>query len=331
MATARWPAPRYVLPNGGGWAYGGFTLDKTTLGWLMTNLPDLGDPLARGSAWVTLWDALLDGHVRPDAFLDLALRALPKETDEQMTSRVLGYSSNVWWRFLDAAGRAARSEHFENVLRQGLGQPGTPSRKASWFGALRNVAVTRPTVGWLEQVWEKRESVPGLPLAETDYTSLALDLAVRNPDRAGSILETQLSRIENPDRRARFQFVMPALSADSVERDRWFTSLSDVANRRREPWVLEGLNYLHHPLRAGASKKYVRASLDLLVDLQKTGDIFFPKRFLDATLGGHQTREVADTVRKFLEERPAGYPDRLRNITLQSAEELFRAARIVQP
>lgn len=326
-----WPAPRYVLPNGGGWAYGGFTLDKRTLAWLIASLPDLGDPLARGSAWVTLWDALLDGEVKPDAFLDLALRALPKETDEQMTSRVLGYASNAWWRFMNPTQRMARAERFENVLREGLAQAGTPSRKASWFGALRNVAMTQATVAWLEQIWEKRESMPGLPLAEADYTSLALDLAVRRPERAQSILSAQLSRIENPDRRARFQFVMPALSPDPAERDRWFALLSDVANRRREPWVLEGLNYLHHPLRAAASRKYVHSSLEMLVDLQKTGDIFFPKRFLDATLGGHQSKDVADTVRAFLKGRPPGYPDRLRNLTLQSAEELFRAARMVEP
>ena len=46
-----------------------------------------------------------------------------------------------------------------------------------------------------------------------------------------------------PDRKARFKFVMPALSADPAVRERWFTSLRDVSNRRREPWVLEGLGY----------------------------------------------------------------------------------------
>jgi len=164
------PTPRYVLPNGGGWAYGGFTLDKATLAWLTKSLPDVVDPLTRGSAWVTLWDALLDGQVKPDAFLDLALRALPKETDEQMTSRVLGYASNTWWRFMDTTGRTAHAERFESVLREGLTQAASPSKKASWFSALRNVAVTPTTVEWLQQVWEKKQTVPGLILAETDYT-----------------------------------------------------------------------------------------------------------------------------------------------------------------
>ena len=138
-------------------------------------------------------------------------------------------------------------------------------------------------------MWAKTETVPGLPLAESDYTTLALELAVREVEGWKAILAEQLTRIENPDRKGRFAFVMPALSADPRERDAWFRSLADVNNRRREPWVLEGLTYLHHPLRARASTGYVAPSLDLLWEIQKTGDIFFPKRWLDATLGGHNS------------------------------------------
>ncbi len=194
-----------------------------------------------------------------------------------MTSRILGYASNTWWRFLNTAERDTRAARFESLLREGLSQAGTPSQKAAWFGTLRNVAITPATVGWLQQVWTQKEKVAGLPLAEADYTALALELAVRQVDGWRDVLQTQLGRIENPDRKGRFQFVMPALSADAAERDRWFASLKEVGNRRREPWVLEGLNYLHHPLRAEASRKHVQASLDLLWEIQKTGDIFFPE------------------------------------------------------
>ena len=324
------PAPLYVLPNGGGWAYGDFRLDPSSRTYLLTSLPQIDDALTRGSAWVTLWDTLLDGLIAPDAFFDLALQSLPRESDEQMTSRILGYASNTWWRFLDASARTTRAARFESLLREGLGSANTPSQKAAWFGTLRNVSLTPGTVNWLREVWEKKAPVSGLPLAEADYTALALELAVRQVDGWQEILKTQLSRIANPDRRGRFQFVMPALSADPGEREKWFLSLRDVNNRRREPWVLEGLSYLHHPLRGEASKKYVQPALDMLWDIQKTGDIFFPKRWLDATLGGHASKDVADTVRTFLKSLPANYPDRLRNITLQSADELNRAAEIVK-
>ncbi len=323
-------APLYVLPNGGGWGYGDFRLDPRSRDYLLTSLPQIDDALTRGSAWVTLWDSLLDGKVAPDAFFDLALQSLPREADEQMTSRILGYASNTWWRYLDAPARTTRAARFESLLREGMGAAKTPSQKAAWFGALRNVAITPGTVGWLRNVWEKKETVSRLPLAEADYTALALELAVRQVDGWSELLNTQLSRIENPDRRSRFQFVMPALSADPAERDTWFQSLRDVNNRRREPWVLEGLNYLHHPLRGDASKKYVPASLDMLWEIQKTGDIFFPTRWAGVTLGGYQSKDVADVVRRFLKDLPANYPDRLRNITLQAAHELYRAAEIVK-
>ena len=41
---------------------------------------------------------------------------------------------------------------------------------------------------------------------------MALDLAVRSVPSAAAILEEQRGRFMNPDRKARFEFVMPALS-----------------------------------------------------------------------------------------------------------------------
>src|SRR4029078_7532652 len=130
----------------------------------------------------------------------------------------------------------------------------------------------------------------------------------------------------NPDRKARFEFVMPALSESQQTRDAWFESLKDVNHRRREPWVLEGLSYLNHPLRAASAEKYIRRSLDLLIEIQRTGDIFFPTRWMNATLDGHNTKSDADTVRTFLDGHP-DYPIRLRRIILQASDELFRASR----
>ena len=90
--------------------------------------------------------------------------------------------------------------------------------------------------------------------------------------------------------------------------------------------MLDGLRYLHHPLRASASEQYIRPSLELLQDIQRTGDIFFPKRWMDATLGGHRSPSAARTVQTFVARLPAGYPDRLRRIILSAADDLFRAS-----
>src|SRR5262249_14410337 len=172
--------------------------------------------------------------------------------------------------------------------------------KAAYVSAFRSRVTPPEGVGFLERVWRRQEKIPGLILAEPDEASMALDLAVRSVPAAAAILEEQRGRFMNPDRKARFEFVMPALSDQQATRDAWFENLRDVKNRRREPWVLEGLLYLHHPLRAAHAEKYILPSLDLLIEIQRTGDIFFPTRWINATLSGHNTKSSADIVRTFL-------------------------------
>jgi aminopeptidase N len=324
------PAPRFVLPSGGGIGYAGFELDAASLEYLVVHLPEIDDPLTRGAAWITLWEQMLDRRTSASQVLDLALRALPLETDEQNVQRILGYARQAYWSFLPAPDRGRAAAQLEQVLRTGLAAAPTASLKSAWFSALRDVAQTGPTIAWLERVWRKTEDVPGLTLAEPDYITLALELAVREPASWKEILDEQLVRIENPDRKDRFAYVRPALSADQGVRDTFFERLNEVAFRQREAWVLEGLSYLHHPLRAARSEKYISPSLGMLREIQRTGDIFFPKRWMDATLGGHSSATAARIVARFLAELPQDYPDRLRRVILSSSDGVFRASGVAR-
>jgi aminopeptidase N len=319
------PLPLFVLPNGGGVGYGLFLLDDASRDYLLANLPTIPDPLTRGSAWVTLWDNLLESHVATGAFIDLALRALPMETDEQNVQRVLGYTTRAFWRHLAAEERVRRAPALERVLRAGIGRAVTSSAKSAWFSAFRDVALSPDGLEWLEAVWRRNEKIEGLTFAETDEIVMALELAVREVPAWTEILQTQLERTQNPDRKARFAFVMPALSADPVVREQAFARLRLVENRRREPWVVESLAYLNHPLREAHARRFVGPSLDLLREIQRTGDIFFPTRWTEAVLSGHRSVEAAATVRDFL-GRELQYPQRLRWTILSAADELFRAA-----
>src|SRR6185503_4297932 len=245
-------------------------------------------------------------------------------------NRVLSYVREAYWRYSTPETRSALAPRLEQVLRAGLDAASSQSFKSVWFSAIRDVALTKPTLDWLARVWKQDEQVAGLPLAETDFIRLAQELAVREVPDAAGILDRQYERLKNPDRKAQFAFVRPALSADAAQREGWFSDLLKVENRRREPWVLEGLRYFHHPLRATNPAKYLPTSLLLLQEIQRTGDIFFPKRWMDATMSGYQSAEAAAIVRQFLEKAPAEYPERLRRVILSSADDLFRASTIVK-
>ena len=322
------PAPDYVLANGGALGYGLMALDARTRDYLLARLPEIDDAVTRGVGWISLWESLLEGEVAPEAFVDLVRRALPVEPDEQNATRILGYLTTAYWRHLTPERRAALAPEIETLLWERTVTADRRTLAAACFRAYRDVALTDAALARLARIWRQEESVPDVPLSERDLAALAQALAVREVPDSPAILRTQLDRIANADRRAAFAFAAPALSADPDVRDAFFTSLRDPENRAREPWVLTALGFLHHPLRARASERYLRPSLDLLEEIQRTGDIFFPERWLHATLGGHQSARAAAIVEEFLALR-ADLAPRLRAKVQQAADGLLRAARIV--
>jgi len=319
--------PQYVIPNGEGLGYGLFLLDAATLRYLLEDFGAIQDPLTRGSALVEVWENLLEARVKPSQFLDFAMREVPRESDEQNTQRLLAGLVEAFWQFLPHDQRLARAPALERLLREGMRRAGTASQKSAWFNAFRKVALTPDALAWLERVWAREEKIEGLSLAETDEINIALDLAVREIPGWRHVLAFQRDRTLNPDRKARFEFVMPAVSADSAERVQAFQRLRNAGNRSHEPWVLESLAYLNHPLRQEHALRFILPSLELLPEIQRTGDIFFPMRWADAALGGHQSPQAAALVRDFLANQPQ-LSQRLQWIVLTSADDLFRTAKV---
>jgi aminopeptidase N len=317
------PMPEFVLANGGGLGYGLFVLDARSRKYLPEHLEEIPDALTRGSAWVTIWDNVVEKYISADDFMAMVVRALPRETDEQNVQRVLGYTTRAFWRNLTPRQRTQHARRLEPMLRGGISRAATSSAKSAWFSAFRDIATSSDAVGWVERIWRRSEAIPGLTFAETDEITMALELAVREVPAWNEILQTQLDRTQNPDRKARFAFVMPALSADPRTREQAFERLRRVENRRREPWVLESLAYLNHPLRESHARRFVGPSLELLREIQRTGDIFFPTRWTEAALSGHQSAEAAAAVRDFL-GRELQYPQRLRWTILSAADDLLR-------
>lgn len=320
-----YPPPAWVLPNGRGIGYGEFRLDDGSLKWLLINLPDVPDALTRAAAWITLWDAMLARDIAPESLMALAVRAVPLENSELNLQRILLYIERLFWIFLTPAQRETNAKWLGAILRATLGSAPSISQKAAIFGTLRAVATTDTMVEWMRSLWRGDTRIDGLPLSESDYITLTKELAVRVPD-GDTLVQQQIGRTRNREGRDALAFVGPALSPDADLRGRFFDLISDPVNRRREPWVVDGMRWLHHPLRADSSVKYIEPGLLLLSEVKRTSDIFLPKRWVDAMLMGHSSPRAAGSVRRFLETRPPDYPLALRRMVLASADYLFRAA-----
>lgn len=321
--------PEFVLVNGAGVGYGDFELDDRSRDWLLGNLPAVPSARVRAVAWMSLQDGMLNGRVPPPALIDLAMRSLPAEQEELNIQRLVGSLQEAYWGYLTAQQRAAMAAGIEDLLWALMLDAPEPRTRAVLLSGYRGVALTATAIDRLRALWQGELAIDGVPLSENDLTAIAEGLALRGVADAESILDAQRERILNVDRQARFDFVRPALSADPAIRDALFASFADAANREREPWVLSALGYLNHPLRAPGSEATIRPGLELLPEIQRTGDIFFPLGWASSLLDGHASVSAARTVREYLEAHP-DLPPRLRGKVLQAADQLFRASRIIE-
>lgn len=317
--------PKFILFNSSGQGYGRWAVDSA----LPAELFSLKSPLHRASAYISLYEQVLSGNVmQPAALLKLFSSGLLKEQEELNIKLLSGYISNLYWQFINPKDRLALAVELENTIWKAMLQQSGANIKKLLFKAEQDIFRSAAMRDKLYAVWKNQQAPPEVKLTEDDFTSLAFSLALRD-DADKKILAVQRDRISNPDRKQRFEFIMPAVSSDQQVRDAFFKSLLKQSNRAKEANVLAALYYLHHPVRQSSSVAYLQQSLALLEEIQVTGDIFFPQSWLAATFGAYQSKEAGAVVRDFLEAHP-GYNPKLRAKILQAADNVFRAEKICE-
>lgn len=317
--------PSYVLFNSSGQGYGIWPVDTA----IFAGLYKIEKPLRRASAYISIYENMLNGKtVTPGKLLKLLAAGLEQETDELNLKLINGYISSIFWNFTSAAERNKVAPALEDSLWNAIQQQSASNNKKILFKTYQDIYLTSAAGKRLYEVWENQKAPEGIKLSEDDYTSLAFSLALKG-NGGDELLQKQLSRISNADRKLRFEFMMPAVSSSQEVRDQFFKGLELKSNRTKESNVLAALYYLHHPLRQESSIKYLPKSLEMLEEIQVTGDIFFPQSWLQATLGSYQSKEAASIVRDFLNRNKAYHP-KLRAKILQAADNLFRAGKLVK-
>jgi aminopeptidase N len=279
----------------------------------------------RGRLLLDLYEGVLAGAgINAGDYTAALLDIVAEEPNQLLLATALSQLGRLQQSLLPDAVRDELQLRLESVLWAGIAASDDPGRTRLLFDSLSLLAVQPDSLRRLLEIWRGNETVTGLQLSENDRIRLAERLALRLPTQADAVLTAQLAQTENPDSRRRLQFLLPALAPDPAVRDRFFASLADPANRATENWVLDALGYLHHPSRTAHSVRYILPSLELLQEIQITGDIFFPSGWLHATLQNHHTAEAVATVRDFLAVHP-DYNAQLRMKILQALDLPERA------
>jgi aminopeptidase N len=315
--------PLCIIPDISGRAYGTFIFDSLTANHLTLHINEFDDQLLRGVLWINMYENLVNGKIAPATFYRTIFTALESENDLQLQNYLAERFSSVFWDFLSSAERDSVAADAEKMLWEKVLQTTDPAVQRTWFDLYRNIAVTEDGMTNLRKTWESTLLPGGLEISEDELCTLTLTMAVKGYDKAEEIIAGQRGRITSNDRLLRFEFVVPSVSSDQTVRDAFFNSLSNPVNREHEPWVIEALEYLHHPMVAQRSEHYILPSLEMLEEIKSTGDIFFPGNWITTTLAGHHSTEAKTTVEKFLDDHP-DYPPDLTLKILQASDHLVR-------
>ena len=309
-----------ILPNTDGKGYGLFLINenKEENVWQFIRKHNGNSPkeeVLRGSLLISLYENLRNGSIDADSFQKHILEYLPNESNPLLYSLGLGYLSNCqsWYETV--------SEPVEEVLWLLTNKHPNPGYRIQALRYYISLAKSSAAIDNLFRIWDKQVLPGNCKLSEKDYMKLAYVLALRLPDKATDIIKTQADRISHPDRQREFDFISAAVSPSGEKRDSVFNSLLEKENRNIEPWASDALALLNHPIYQTKAVKYIRPALEEMQEIQRTGDIFFPRAWARALLSGHNSHEAAEEVRRFFADHP-DYPIMLANKIKQQAEHL---------
>ena len=309
-----------ILPNIDGKGYGLFLLEDKQQEAIWTILKtnqksDTDTEVLRGSLLINLYENLRHGSLNADTYQKNLISYIEKEQNQLLYTLALGYLSNCQkWYDTDPA-----------TVEEGLWKLATThpesGHRLQAFRYFSSLAKSDAAIQKLYTIWKKQSKPGNCQLSEKDFMRLAYTLALNLAEKADDIIQEQAKRIEQPDRQKEFSFISAAVSPSESKRDSVFALLLEKENRTVEPWASDALSLLNHPVHGKSAVKYIRPALEEMQEIQRTGDIFFPRAWARALLSGHTSHEAAEEVRRFFAEHP-NYPKMLGNKIKQQAEHL---------
>ncbi len=308
MLQKRWGVyPVNLIPNVDGKGYGRFVYNQIPR-W--TGLPEVN----RLAVLMTLYENYWMKNVDDEALFQSMYRGLIREKNPLVASACSGYLSTIV-RNMEKEKRQQHESQLFALSRTHV----MPAVRQLLLKRLYGSAISREVVDSLYQIW-KNQSEP--LLNERDYMAMSYHLAIMLPEQWKDIVDMQSARLTSDDRRKEYQFISRACNPDTAVQDALFEELKQKENRRTEPWAATLLTLLNDETREPHNNKYVLPGLEMLQEVQRTGDIFFPGYWVNALLGGHRSAEAKASVESFVAAHP-DYPQKLKNKLLEAAFGMF--------
>ncbi|MDR2916945.1 MAG: aminopeptidase [Tannerella sp.] len=310
----------YILPNSDGKGYGYFKTDSVNSKWLLENWGQITNSTLRFATLVNLYESIMHLDLSPEAFLESIIHNLDSEANPQIFRQALTYAERCAELF--TTPNSELRGNFEDYLFNTAEKHTDQSYRTLTLKSFCRLASSEKSLNRLYHIWKNPAEAAKYRVSEYDLIEISYILSMYDPENANDILQKQLSRITNPDRRKEYEFVMQALAPVREQREEFFYRLLLPESWAVEAWSQTALKWLNHPVRYPESLGYIRPALDILCEIQREGDIFFPANWCSALFSGHTSPEALDLVNQFFADNP-DYPKLLESKIRLRADHLY--------
>jgi aminopeptidase N len=316
--------PAYVFANDGDFGYGVFMLDAKSRAAVTSRIGGIGDPFLRAMLWGALWDAVREAEMNPRDYIALVLKALPAEADLELTQSLLDRATRAYERYLSTTEQSAIAPQIESLFFDRMMNAGEADLRITYFRAFRSAATTPLARGQLKDLLSGKSRAPGVEIRPLDRWRMIAALLARQDAEAESLLDAERKRDASDDGRKQ-AYIAEAARADTNTKRRYF---DDYMNNRATPedWVEGSLATFNSPNQSSLTLPYLEPALEALPQVKRERKIFFTLAWLNAFIGGQQSRQSLDQVREFL--RAIRLDRDLELKVLEVTDELERTVKI---
>jgi aminopeptidase N len=327
------PCPSLVYANDGDYGYGRFLLDTTSARAAASLLlsktgAEAGAvtliPLRRSMLWGALWANVHVGQSAPQSYLELALQALPDETDESLTQIQGGRIAMVLHAYLsDDACKALVPSVEAVVADRMLHAPALGLRIVS-FRTFTGIAETPVALAQAKDLLSGKLVVPWLTLKPLDRWNLVGHLIAMGDPEASSIYAAEQAHDHSGEGQKYAYAAMAGAPAQDIKARYWDEYLH--SSTVQEDWITQSLRPFNSWNQSALTAPYLTQALNQLPEIKLHRKIFFLGAWLGAFVDGQKSPEAQAAVHAWLADAQID-PD-LRLKVLEVSDALDRTVMI---
>lgn len=307
--------------------YGLVRMTSPQVDYWLEHASDLKSGLLRGRLCINLYENLLDENIHPEAFIHYLVKMIQRDEEPLLIGLYSRYLTTAYWQLLPRANSNLLEAPISEALWTRMTNASNSATKKTLFRAWQNITCSDEALNYMAALCTGQQTIEGINISEQDKISLVCELGVKGWPEMDSLINQVSESLKDDNKKQLLSFIAPALSNDATVRDEFFLSLSQLENRQKEGWVGTALRQLHHPLQQSTSIQYLPKTLEMLEEIQMTGDIFFPIGWLNSSFGSYSTDKAYHIADDFLHNHP-DYPDHLKLKVLQSIDGIQRSANV---